>query len=467
MQVIRVPRSENIPKLQMLIRGLPKLKMPKSPGRLISICSAIFLISFGSVIYGFAADRFKLFPYKTFRTFYRFYQNLAVTGSPFVPALHVVSIDDSTREGVTVFDAKQSMPGITFLTGSFETGLGVKLIDAEGGLIQEWQIAWSSLWPDPAHLTKNERPSSDLNTNIHGAALLEDGGIVFNFDHLGLIKLDKCGDVMWRLPYRTHHSVFVAEDGLIWVSAQKNHISGLPNFPNINPPFEEPMVLAISQEGEIVEEISLLSVLAKNGYTGLIYSHSQDNGDTSETGDIFHLNDVEVYPNQTRRTQTPFDPGDILVSMRNINTVFAFDPKTREIVWLRTGEFLRQHDPDFLSDGSVSLFDNNNQGEMGGDTQSRIITFDFAEIVWTVAYEGTADAPFFTDIMGKHQWLENGNLLITESRSARAFEVNPAGEIVWEYLNGFGNGKGGLLMQVDRYDSSLSEPFRRLESCTR
>ena len=36
---------------------------------------------------------------------------------------------------------------------------------------------------------------------------------------------------------------------------------------------------------------------------------------------------------------------------------------------------------------------------------------------------------------GKHQWQPNGNLLITDTKSGRGFEINQQGEIVWQYIN--------------------------------
>ena len=50
-------------------------------------------------------------------------------------------------------------------------------------------------------------------------------------------------------------------------------------------------------------------------------------------------------------------------------------------------------------------------------------------------YEGTAAHPFYSGVMGKHQWLPNGNLLITESCNGRAFEIDRNGKIVLEYNN--------------------------------
>ena len=55
------------------------------------------------------------------------------------------------------------------------------------------------------------------------------------------------------------------------------------------------------------------------------------------------------------------------------------------------------------------------------------------QIVWS--YAGTAEQPFESEVRSSQERLANGNTLITESDGGRLFEVTPAGEIVWNYLN--------------------------------
>jgi len=42
-----------------------------------------------------------------------------------------------------------------------------------------------------------------------------------------------------------------------------------------------------------------------------------------------------------------------------------------------------------------------------------------------VYYESNKKKPFFSSMQGKHQWLPNGNMLITETAKGRVFEINP------------------------------------------
>ena len=107
------------------------------------------------------------------------------------------------------------------------------------------------------------------------------------------------------------------------------------------------------------------------------------------------------------------------------------------------------HDPQWILDGypgagNILIYDN------GGDERPYSVIFEFipekdangdfvmtpgeptqAEIVW----EYIADPPeaFFSLLISGAQRQINGNTLITEGLNGRVFEVNPAGEIVWEY----------------------------------
>ena len=78
-----------------------------------------------------------------------------------------------------------------------------------------------------------------------------------------------------------------------------------------------------------------------------------------------------------------------------------------------------------------------------------------------VIYSGSSERPFYTDIMGKHQWLPNGNMLITESTKGRAFEIDPEGALVWEYFHLVDKGRLALLDEASACRLSLPPRFSR------
>jgi hypothetical protein len=132
-----------------------------------------------------------------------------------------------------------------------------------------------------------------------------------------------------------------------------------------------------------------------------------------------------------------FTKGDLMISLRNINTVLVFNPETLKIKFISTGKFLRQHDPDFIKGDKISVFDNRNLSPSTRPIpkSSRILEIDALTGDSTVALQGNEKTAFFTRIMGVHQRLKNGNILVTSSDEGRVLEYNQKGDIVWAYDN--------------------------------
>jgi hypothetical protein len=334
--------------------------------------------------------------------------------------------------------------------------LSVRVIDAQGNIVHQWGIDWFRLWPNADHLPEKDLPKIQPGVHIHGAEIMANGDLVFNFEHLGLMRLDPCGKVVWRLPYRTHHSVFVDQQGDLWVSGQIDHDSSLPGLRS-RPGVIEPTLLRISPSGEIMQEIRVLKLLEENGLPGLAFMTTQARSKPMVAGDILHLNDVEVFP--ASMTEGFFKAGDIMFSLRNINAVFVVEPDSLKIKYSSIGRYVRQHDPDFIDGNRISVFDNNNKGEMTQGVYSRIVIEDARSGELTVAFEGSKRIPFFTHIMGKHQWLSNGNLLVSASSYGRVFEVSPAGELVWEFTNITEPGYAGIVEEAERLAAQFDTEF--------
>ena len=367
--------------------------------------------------------------------------------------------DFDTPENPGVVHDRASMePGLTLVLGmDKDNELMARVVDRDGGVVHSWDIDWFDLWPDAEHLPEPRVPKSRPGAQIHGAVLTPDGHLVFNFDELGMMRVDGCGEVVWRLPVQTHHSLnWNSDTGSFWTSSLRILNDDPPGFPNHRAQFIEYLVAEVSPDGELLQEISMMDLLMDSGLSGLLYLSTTNNRGTAVTGDTLHVNDVELFPS----TMSPgvFEPGDIMVSVRNINAVIVFDAETRAAKFMSVGTMLRQHDPDFVDGNTISVFDNNNLHPMV-ESQSRIIRIDARDGSVATAYAGSAENPFFTNIMGKHQLLQNGNMLITESRAGRAFEVNPEGRMVWEYINAVEEGVVAVLSDAQRLGADFDQPF--------
>jgi hypothetical protein len=328
----------------------------------------------------------------------------------------------------------------------------------DGRKLHTWHLDWYDIWPDATHIPGRLRPRSPPGTLIHGSALLDSGDLVFNFESLGLVRVGRRGEVRWRLPYQTHHTVHLHDDGNLWVCGQIEHTKPDPRFPNRVPPFEEDTVIVVSPEGRILEEWSVLDLLNREGLTGLLYLGTLDNVDTKVGLDLTHLNDVEPFP----ETMTPgfFKPGDVMISLRNLNAIVVFERASRKIKFLSIGRVIRQHDPDFLDGNRISVFDNNNNEAVGAAMRSRIVIITAPANTLEVYFEGSPRLPFFTETMGKHQWLPNGNLLITEGNFGRAIELDPERKPVWSYVNEVEPGITAYATKVERLPAAAERLFR-------
>jgi len=417
----------------------------------------LFIISlcFFSLLYGFFAFPLKWFPYTLIQDAITYFNENFDTSQR---KWYYVKTDYKTT--IPLYDQNSAYNSLSLVTALDKNNqLSAKVIDMQGQMVHEWHVDWFDLWPDPTHIPKSDDayPRSRPGTDIHGAIMLENGDLIFNYSYLGMIRLDVCGKVVWRLPYRTHHSIHLDEHGNLWVPGLYRHETPLNNFPNQKPPYEEPTIIKVSLEGEILEEISIIDLLLENELDGMLFLSSFGGNFTEVSGDPLHLNDVETFPDFME--EGVFKAGDIMMSLRNINSIIVFREENLEVVKIISGMFVRQHDPDFIDGNTISVFDNYSiaPAEFGGE--SRILILDFLNGENSIYYSGNELNTFFSIMAGKHEWLPNGNLLIVESTKGRAFEIDTEGNIVWEYVNLVGDGQAGYLTEVHRLPTTYTEAY--------
>jgi hypothetical protein len=117
--------------------------------------------------------------------------------------------------------------------------------------------------------------------------------------------------------------------------------------------------------------------------------------------------------------------------------------------------------------GHITLFANGHN--TGQNPFSRVIELDPGthQTVWV--YQGNPPWTFFSPHISGAQRLASGHMLICEGQWGRVFEVTPAGEIVWEYINPHhGEQRPGVLanwlFRAYRYAADSPEIHGRLGS---
>ena len=60
-----------------------------------------------------------------------------------------------------------------------------------------------------------------------------------------------------------------------------------------------------------------------------------------------------------------------MLSISDYNMIMIVDPRTRRVKWWKIGPWLRQHDPEFKSGGTIVVFNNNAYRSAFGDDSLR------------------------------------------------------------------------------------------------
>lgn len=391
------------------------------------------------LFYGIAAGRFDLFPapqinaaVDTLRDWRQNWRHrLRLRPEQMLETARVAG------DGVVVHEPARVEPGPTLLAGLWGETLGFRLVAMDGSLLHAWDISLNEIFSDQRHLPE---PRHDWDTLMHGMHIFANGDIVFNFSGIGVARIDACGEVVWRQPNYAHHSVFVDHAGAIWVAAAAGPGALKSGLPGVTTPLYDELIVQLGPDGEELRRISVLDAIYASGQEGLLLAKGRDknNHDRASGRDLLHLNDVEVLTPKLAAAFAPmFAAGDIMISLRNVNAILVLDGETAAVKWSMSGPFLAQHDPDFLPDGRIGVFDNRRfDGNWAGlEPHSRILLIDPVSQAVEIAYGRDAGEAFYTARLGKQQFLANGNILISESQPGRVLEVTPDGAVVWAFVN--------------------------------
>jgi hypothetical protein len=218
----------------------------------------------------------------------------------------------------------------------------------------------------------------------------------------------------------------VTEDGTILVLTHEAHIN--PFIHESNPVLED-YVAFLDADGSELRNVSVLDCLKNANATELIARMRAlaDDGN----GDILHTNSLEIVGEQLASRLPDVNPDHVLISMREIHAIAILDLERQVAVWTATGVFRAQHHATVLEDGNILIFDNQGPGE--DYSAVREYFPETMSEVWS--YIGSPERPFHSATVGATYRTPNGNTLIIEGKKGRTFEVTPAREIVWEYLN--------------------------------
>lgn len=298
---------------------------------------------------------------------------------------------------------------------------------SNAALLLSPDLAVTKVWKLTPQGQAGDFPTPVGRRLVHEADLTEDGSFIYVVTpSVGLIKRDSCDELSWVTPGDYHHSVMIDETGkTVWVTRDRE-------------------VTVIEQvdvsSGKVLRAIPFPDIAKANPETDIFRIRTKFGAETFGTQenritpytwlhDPFHTNDVDPLPTRLAAAFPQFTAGDLLVSNRELNLIFIMDPDTLKVKWWNFGNFDRQHDPDWLEDGRISVFDNRMRH---GD--SRIVTIDPRTNELAVAADGRKMG-FFSIARGKSLPLPGGGYQIASAFQGRIFETDADGAVVLDIVN--------------------------------
>lgn len=319
--------------------------------------------------------------------------------------------------------------GYTLIT----VGQSAYLIDMAGEVLHAWSFPYGSL---PSDERLRSKAPSEIQLYWKPARLLENGDLLVIIDLMGaspeglaLVRLDPSSRPRWAYHGSVHHDFDIDAEGWIYVLDQRITQDAVDALPALVPPLIDEGVVVLSPDGQREKRVALVEAFANSPFARMLDHTARES--RWPWGDYLHSNNIDILSAEMAGHFDGMEPGQALLSFREINTIALLDVEAEQIVWALRGDWFAQHDPDFLPNGRLLMFDN--LGDWLRGAGSRVIEIDPASggIVWS--YPGAGDPPLFSAYRGDQQRLPNGNTLINEFQRGRLREIAPDGRMVWEY----------------------------------
>jgi hypothetical protein len=363
------------------------------------------------------------------------------------------------------YKASKAYEGYTLIT-SMNTDK-TYLIDMLGYVVHTWEHKTT---PPGLHfiLLENGHILGNIGTGVmqgppgQGAAEQavagNNGKLSLGGAAAGLIELDWDGNVVWEFEPPSegivHHDFVRLPNGNTlcnaWEVVSYNDViaGGRRADQTTEKGVATDVIYEIDPKGKIIWKWSAWdhrgmnskSHLDVNYITYVLPEHAQNNPDWT------HFNTVDYDPATDR----------ILVDSREFGELYIIDHKTGDIIYrwgnpsaygagaaptLTTpGEqiLFGPHDAHWIKKGlpgagNILIF--NNGWARPPINYSSVIEMDpnTGKIVWE--YKSGSPTSFYADHISNAERLPNGNTLICSGMSGHLFEVTPAKEVVWEYIN--------------------------------
>jgi hypothetical protein len=419
----------------------------------VMLAVSSLVLAFG---YGVVSAHYELFPYPTVREAFIAAKALRELRKD-DPKFKTVEFYDEGRSGGPVYSKLIDRSGdepVLVLGGNGRT-----YHDAATG---QSYLAWIAsrdgtiihAWKDPGEIWTREgyeAVGDNWASYPVGAHVDPNGDLFVSYQGVGtypyvvgLAKFDRDSNLLWKNQGLMHHWFSVAPDGKIYIPARKGTTSPLrlpdyeKSFVCDDQKFGYDWIIVVGPDGKTVRELSMLDSLIKSDLLGL-YTVAGEQADVIETCDPTHLNDVSMLTPEMAPQYPSFQAGDLLISLRSLNTIGVIDPETGVFKWHFQGPAHQQHSPRFVGNNRIAYLDN-----LGGTVSrgtSRLLTVDVGtssvETVFPRSGTPLPETTFKTKNAGHIDTSPAGDrLLASWTRQGLVWEIDMAtGEVLWELVN--------------------------------
>jgi hypothetical protein len=345
--------------------------------------------------------------------------------------------------GTTLYKPDRCYNGYT-LTFS---GLDVALIDMNGRSVNAWRLDTETTerGTDRARLLSNGRILVSRGGMTSTDGLLQE----YDWEHDLVWEYVPEGDVPHTHYLGPHHDVYRKKNGNTLLICREavpaSYLDGVRVPTWQHEQIYGDAILEVNRAGETVWDWHAYEHLDLNAYRILASPDWPPGPHNSTILDWTHINTVRPLPENRwyDAGDERFRPGNVIISPRQLDTVYIIDRETGRIVWSYSGDYFGglsgQHEPYMVEKGlpgagNILIFDNGASPwkDLGHAGASYVLEVNpvTKEVVWV--YDKWLQ--FHATYTSSAQRLPNGNTLICESTSKRVFEVTADCETVWEYV---------------------------------
>lgn len=296
----------------------------------------------------------------------------------------------------------------------------------------------------------------------------DDGSyIIFPYGGVGLFRLDSCGNTIWEQEGMYHHHYSIADNKLYILGLPSNEIDET-DVENWN--HSDILNIIDIDTGKILKSISIEEIARVNlpSIDPFFFENWKDlvNAKGVLNTDLLHLNKIEVLPDSIRKQYPSLPAKALMVSARNINLIFIMDPETLEIIWYSHGNTQVQHDPEFIGDNKIAVFNNSNDENHPDKTHpsnyTNIKTYDFNTQKWQTLYNAKL-INGYTEHSGNFYVSKNGSLALNLNLQGRLVELDPNEEVLFEFISYKDDNsvfwmKDAQYLSQSAYNSIISKP---------